>query len=59
MKTEEGAISQEIPLEISLSENEQGKETDSPLRASRRKQSCQHLDFSVLKLILDFLSPEL
>ena len=35
-------------------EAKEGKEIDSPLRGSRRDQPCQHLDFSPVKVILDF-----
>ena len=34
-------------------EAEKGKETDSPLRASRGTQPCQYLDFRPVKLISD------
>lgn len=42
-----------------LLEAEKGREMDSPLRASGRNQPCQHLDFSPVKLILNFWHPEL
>lgn len=38
---------------------EEGKEMDSPCKASRRMQDWQHLDFSPVKLILEFWRPEL
>lgn len=31
----------------------EGKEIDSPLRASRRSQHCWHIYFSLVKLTLD------
>ena len=31
----------------------EGKETDSPLKASRRSQHCWHIDFSLGKPALD------
>ena len=31
----------------------EGKETDSPLRASKRRQNCRHVDFSLGKPTLD------
>lgn len=36
-----------------------GKETDSALEPLKRTQACQHLDFSLRKVVLDFCLPEL
>lgn len=47
---EQGPKSQEIRWPL---EGEEGKETDSPLRVSKRKHPDQHLDFSFRKVISD------
>ena len=53
---EEEAVSQEKEAVI---EAEEGKKTDSPLRASTRSQPNQDLASSSVKWILDFWTPEL
>ena len=34
-------------------ETEKGREMDTSFRASRRKHSCQHFDFSPVRLLLN------
>ena len=50
LKVAEGTTSQEIQA---ASRNGKGKETDTPLKSSRRNQSYQHPDFSPVKSISD------
>lgn len=50
LKVAEGTTSQEIQA---ASRNGKGKETDPPLKASRRNQSYQYPDFSPVKSISD------
>ena len=48
LKTEEGALNQGKQM---ASEAGKGKEMDSPLKPPEKRQPCQHLDFSPVRLL--------